>query len=52
MSTWTSDELRGVGEAEELQNAVSRRDGTLRKPLPIWVLRVGDKLYVRSYRRQ
>ena len=49
MSTWTRDELRRIGEAQELQNAVSRRDGTLRKPVPIWVVRVGDALYVRSY---
>jgi len=50
MSTWTNDELRRVGEAEEFQNAVSRRDGTLRKAVPIWVVRIDDELYVRSYR--
>ena len=26
------------------------RDGTLRKPVTIWVVRVGDDLYVRSYK--
>jgi len=50
MSRWASDELGRVGEVEELQNAVSRRDGTLRKPVTIWVVRVGDDLYIRSYR--
>jgi hypothetical protein len=50
MSKWTSDELRRVGEAEELQIAPRRRDGTLRNPVTIWVVRVGDDLYVRSYR--
>lgn len=50
MSTWTSDELRRVGEAEELRIAPRRHDGTLRKPVTIWVVRVGDDLYVRSYR--
>ena len=49
MSNWTNDELNKIGQAEELQNAVSRRDGTLRSPVPIWVVRVGDELYVRSY---
>ncbi len=45
---WTSDELDGIGTAEELEIASLRRDGTLRKPRTIWVVRVGDDLYVRS----
>jgi hypothetical protein len=48
MSTWTSDELNRVGGAEELEIASLRRDGTLRKPVTIWVVRHGDDLYVRS----
>ena len=48
MTAWTSDELNRIGNAEELQIASLRRDRTLRKPLPIWVVRVGDDLYVRS----
>ncbi|HEY3476361.1 MAG TPA: DUF2255 family protein [Anaerolineales bacterium] len=48
MNRWTSDELNKIGNAEELQIASLRSDGTLRKPLPIWVVRVGDDLYVRS----
>ena len=48
MSAWTSDELNKIGNAEELQIASLRRDGTLRKPVNIWVVRVGDDLYVRS----
>jgi hypothetical protein len=50
MSTWTNDELRRVGEAEELRIAPRRHDGTLRKQVTIWVVRVGEELYVRSYR--
>jgi hypothetical protein len=50
MSVWTSDELNKIGAAEELQIAPLRRDGTLRNPVMIWVVRVGDELYVRSYR--
>jgi hypothetical protein len=49
-STWTSDELDRIGDAEELHIAARRSDGTLRKPVPIWVVRVGDELYVRSWR--
>ena len=26
-----------------------RRDGTLRRPVPVWIVRVGDDLYVRSW---
>ncbi|HXI89033.1 MAG TPA: DUF2255 family protein [Blastocatellia bacterium] len=33
---------------EELQIASVRRDGTLRKPVTIWVVRHGDDIYVRS----
>ncbi len=50
MSTWTSDELSKIGAAEELQIASVRRDGTLRTPVTIWVVRLGDDLYIRSYR--
>jgi hypothetical protein len=48
MTTWTSDELHKIATAEELEVASLRGDGTLRKPTPIWVVRVGDALYVRS----
>lgn len=48
MTTWTSDELDRIGKAEELQIASRRQDGTLRKPTTIWVVRVGNDLYVRS----
>jgi hypothetical protein len=50
MSTWTKHELNKVGAAEELQIASRQRDGTLRKPVTIWVVRVNDELYVRSWR--
>jgi len=48
LSTWTSDELDRIGGAEELEIASLRRDGTLRNPVTIWVVRHGDDLYVRS----
>jgi hypothetical protein len=48
MTTWTSDELSRIGTAEELQIASLRRDGSLRTPVTIWVVRHGDDLYVRS----
>lgn len=48
MITWTSDELNKIEKADELQIASLRDDGTLRKRVTIWVVRVGDDIYVRS----
>jgi len=48
MITWTSDELDKIGTAEELEIASLGTDGTLTKPVTIWVVRDGDDLYVRS----
>ena len=48
MPTWTSEELDAIGAAEELDLASVRNDGTLRRPVTMWVVRDGDDLYVRS----
>jgi hypothetical protein len=48
MSAWTGDELTRIGPADELEIASLRADGTLRRPVTIWVVRYGDDLYVRS----
>jgi hypothetical protein len=48
MTAWTSEELNKIGRAEELQIASLRRDGTLRNSRIIWVVCLGDELYVRS----
>ena len=48
MTEWTKDELARIGGAEEVQIASLRRDGTLRKPVTIWVVPYSDYLYVRS----
>lgn len=47
-TAWTGDELSAIGAAEELEIASLRRDGALRRPVTIWVVRLGDDLYVRS----
>lgn len=46
--TWTSDELDRIGDAEELELASRRSDGSLRPFVTMWVVRVGDDAYVRS----
>jgi hypothetical protein len=45
---WSRDELNEIGRAEELKIASLRSDGTLTKPVTIWIVRDGDDLYVRS----
>jgi len=50
MHGWTSEELDRIGSAEELQLASLRQDGSLRRPVTIWVVRRGEDLYVRSVR--
>jgi hypothetical protein len=48
MTAWTNDELTRIGTADELQISSAQRDGTLGNPRTIWVVRVGDDLYIRS----
>jgi hypothetical protein len=50
VTAWTSDELSKIGNAEEVRIASLRRDGTLRRPVTVWVVPYGDGLYVRSVR--
>jgi hypothetical protein len=48
MAGWTQAELDRIGNAEELELASLRGDGTLRSPVTMWVVRQGDDVYVRS----
>jgi hypothetical protein len=48
MTGWTSKELTRIDAADELEIASVRGDGTLGSPRTIWVVRLGDDLYVRS----
>ena len=48
MTDWTREELEQIAAADELQLASEQPDGTLRKPVTIWVVRLGDDVYVRS----
>ena len=50
MTAWTEDQLGKIGAADELEIASVRRDGTLSNPVTIWVVRIGNDLYVRSYK--
>ena len=48
MTTWPADDLARYGDAQEVRVAGMRRDGTLRAPVIVWVVRVDDELYTRS----
>jgi hypothetical protein len=48
MTAWTSDELDAIGNADEVTLASLRREGMLRQPVTMWVVRAGDDVYVRS----
>ncbi|MGA8296285.1 MAG: DUF2255 family protein [Acidimicrobiales bacterium] len=47
---WNDEDLQRVGDADELQLASVRDDGSLRRYVTMWVVRVGDDVYVRSAR--
>jgi hypothetical protein len=44
VTIWTTDELDRIGAADELDVTANRT------PVPIWVVRAGDDLYVRSWK--
>ena len=48
MTTWTDTDLTRFGDAQEVRIAGMRRDGSLRSPVIVWVVRHGDELYTRS----
>ncbi len=48
MATWTQEELDRIDDATELQLTSVRENGSLRPYVTMWVVRVGDDLYVRS----
>lgn len=52
-AAWSPEQLARIGEAEELELAPRRRDGTLRRWVTIWVVSAGGHVYVRTwYRRE
>ncbi len=50
--TWSAAELARINSADELEIAVRRRDETQGRWVPIWVVCVGDQVYVRTWHRR
>jgi len=48
MTDWTAEELRRIGDAEELQVATRRSDGSLSRYVTIWVVSAGTAIYIRT----
>jgi hypothetical protein len=48
LTAWPSHELERIGDAEEIQLASRRPDGSLRPHVTMWIVRAGGELYVRS----
>jgi hypothetical protein len=48
MVHWSEEELSRIGGASELYVSTRRRDGSLRPGIPIWQVRLGDAIYIRS----
>lgn len=46
---WSTAELDTIDRANEVQLSTARTDGSLRSFIPVWVVRIDDGLYVRSY---
>jgi hypothetical protein len=49
---WSPDDIRRIGSADELRIAAKQTDGTLSRWVPIWVVCVGEQVYVRTWYRR
>jgi hypothetical protein len=48
MSTWTTEQVDTIGAAQEIRLAPLRPDGTAHSAVTMWVVRVTDRLFIRS----
>ncbi len=48
MAEWTNEELETIDDRDELRIATRRTDGSLRRPVTVWMVRHGDDVFVRS----
>ncbi len=50
MAHWTNSELDAMGDANLMVLDTAQPDGTPRKPIIVWAVRVGDEVFLRSVR--
>jgi hypothetical protein len=48
MTSWSPEDLERLGGAGEVEVRSVHRDGSLSRPRTVWIVRVGDELYLRS----
>jgi hypothetical protein len=51
-STWSPEQLQRLGASDELEIAVRRADGTLRRLGADWVVCVGEHVFVQTWHRR
>ena len=51
-ATWTPEQLQRIDGSDELEITSRRADGTLHSNAAIWVVRVDDQVYVRTWHRR
>lgn len=51
-SNWTAEQLERIDAARELEISSRSGDGKLRRWLPIWVVCVDSRVYVRTWHRR
>jgi hypothetical protein len=51
-SAWSPEQLQKIAASDELDIAVRRADGSLRRWTTIWVVRVDENVYVRTWYRR
>jgi hypothetical protein len=51
-SRWTPQQLESIGASTELVISVRDEHGRFRRPTPIWVVCVGEGVYVRTWYRR
>jgi hypothetical protein len=50
--TWSEEQSERISAAEELEIAAERTDGTMPRRVPIWVVCVDGRVYVRTWHRR
>lgn len=48
MADWAEGDLEELAETDEVRISSQKRDGSWSNSVPIWVVRIGKSLYVRS----
>lgn len=48
MAEWTTEQAALIAASEEVQVITQRRDGSPRRPVTIWIVGDGDRVFIRS----